>query len=576
MNHKPSFIFYRFLLIWEYFYPTFAAMIFPIAMKTNIYLLLCFCLFLTVSCEDEVEPGFSLEAIGDIVIDSDIDSQGTVSFTSTREWTAKTDADWVSISPVSGSAGTSEITVTARSENATGDVRTATLTLTSGKLSKDITLQQFPADYVKVEQNSYNVALEGEELKISFITNVPKNELKIYYTDSDWLTQPAQTRSDSYSINFTVLPNTSESPRTARIMFIKETDAERLVLATVTVTQLGSPVRESTDYSKDKTVRILQTASEGNGIPIVIMGDGFNDAEIADGTYDKVMDKALENLFTEEPAKSLRDYFNVYAVTAVSKNNIFGNGYETAFSCWLEGGSSTLIEGDDEAVQKYMQCVSGIDYTKTLVIVILNSSEHAGTTYFGYTSGSKRIEFAIAYCPVIKNLESEDFRQVLIHEAVGHGFAKLEDEYYYTGTIPLDKEKQVKELQQIGWAQNVDFTKDRTEVLWTQFLNDNRYTSEGLGIFEGACTYRYGAYRPSEDSMMNSNTTGFNAPSRKAIYDRIMKEGGGVEPTYEQFAFFDLQTVSPLRLATRTAVTPGTPFAHPRLVDKALTESISK
>lgn len=542
-------------------------------MKTNVYLLLCLCLFLTVSCEDEVEPRFSLETTGDVIIDSDIDSQSTVSFTSVREWTAKTDADWVSISPSSGSAGTAEITVTAQSENTTGDVRTAILTLTSGKLNKEITLQQFPADYVQVEQNNYNVALEGGDLAISFTTNVPKTKLKIYYTNSDWLTQPVQTRSDSYTISFTVLPNTSKTKRTAQVIFVKESGAERQVLTTITITQLGVTVTESTDYSKDKTVRVLQTAAnKDKGIPIVIMGDGFNDVEIADGTYDKIMDKTLENLFTEEPVKSLRDYFNVYAVTAVSKNNIFGTGYETAFSCWMEGGGSTLIEGDDEAVQNYMRCVSGIDYTKTLVIVILNSSAHAGTTYFGYTnpSTSKRIEFAIAYCPVIQNLESEDFRQVLIHEAVGHGFAKLEDEYYYSGTIPLNKKKQVKELQELGWAQNVDFTKESTEVLWEQFLNDRQYVSEGLGVFEGACTYRYGAYRPSDDSMMGSNTLGFNAPSRKAIYDRIMKEGAQKTPTYEQFVEFDLRSNPQARTVTRTSVTPAKPFAHPRLVDKAL------
>lgn len=462
--------------------------------------------------------------------------------------------------------------MTARSKNTTGDVRTATLTLISGKLSKDITLQQSPADYVKVEQNNYNVALEGADMEIPFTTNVPEKELKIYNLNPDWLIQPAQTRSDAYIIKFTVLPNTSKTKRTAQIAFVKETDTERLVLATITITQLGSTVTVSTDYSKDKTVRTLQTATRGDGIPVVIMGDGFCDVDIADGTYDKVMDKTLENLFTEEPVKSLRDYFNVYAVAAVSKNNIFGTGYETAFSCQMEGGGSTLIEGDDEVVQKYMRCISGIDYTKTLVIVILNSSLHAGTTYFGYTnpSTSKRIEFAIAYCPVIKNLESEDFRQVLIHEAVGHGFAKLEDEYYYSGTIPSDKKKQVKELQGLGWAQNVDFTEEPTEVLWKYFLNDNRYVSEKLGVFEGACTYQYGAYRPSDDSMMNSNTVGFNAPSRKAIYDRIMKEGDGIESIYEQFVAFDLRSNPQARTVTRTSVTPGKPFAHPRLVDKAL------
>lgn len=37
-------------------------------------------------------------------------------------------------------------------------------------------------------------------------------------------------------------------------------------------------------------------------------------------------------------------------------------------------------------------------------------------------------------------------------------------------------------------------------------LTDSRYQNEHLGVYEGACTYPKGAYRPSEDSMMNSNT----------------------------------------------------------------------
>lgn len=64
--------------------------------------------------------------------------------------------------------------------------------------------------------------------------------------------------------------------------------------------------------------------------------------------------------------------------------------------------------------------------------MILNTEVYAGTTYLGYKNEKDEfIEFAIAYCPVIEGLESGLFRQVLVHEAVGHGFGKLEDEYVY-------------------------------------------------------------------------------------------------------------------------------------------------
>lgn len=43
------------------------------------------------------------------------------------------------------------------------------------------------------------------------------------------------------------------------------------------------------------------------------------------------MQQAKENLFNTEPMKSFRHLFNVYTVKAVSKNNVFIEGYETVF-----------------------------------------------------------------------------------------------------------------------------------------------------------------------------------------------------------------------------------------------------
>ena len=254
-----------------------------------------------------------------------------------------------------------------------------------------------------------------------------------------------------------------------------------------------------------------------------------------------------KNLFSEGPLNSPRDYFDVYAVTAVSLNEEFGRGYETALGCALEGGSSTGISGDEETVFSYVKCVEGVDEEDVLAVVILNTPTYAGTTYYGYYSSSSGMaECAIAYCPVVGGLDNELFRQVLVHEAVGHGFGKLMDEYSYesNGTIPASEKAQVQYLQTLSWARNVDFTPKETDVLWASFLTDERYASQGLGVFEGACTYVSGAYRPSEESMMNSNTLGFNAPSRQAIYDMVMRRALGKEPTYEEFVEFDQRTFS--------------------------------
>lgn len=107
--------------------------------------------------------------------------------------------------------GTCNITLTAISENITGNVRTATLTLTSGTLTQDITIEQESAEFVNLEQNIYNVSVEGGELDIRFSTNIAEDELLIYGSlgTGTWLTQETKLcASSSYMLNLTVLPNT--------------------------------------------------------------------------------------------------------------------------------------------------------------------------------------------------------------------------------------------------------------------------------------------------------------------------------------------------------------------------------
>lgn len=540
-------------------------------MKQNILL---FILILLISgcSQKEIEPSFSLqEETGSITLASAANSQTVISFTSTREWKASTSSEWLLISPTSGEAGTYQMALTASSKNNNKNSRTATVNLVSAGLTQSFTVTQSPAEYVELEQTAYYTEAQGGSLQIKFTTNLSTDELAIYGTAS-WLTQPANSRTDqAYVVNLTVLPNEEEKERTAYLYFCKTNGEEEEILNSVTIIQEGTETNTSTDYSADKTVRILQRATQGNGLPIVLMGDGFLDTNIANGTYDEVMNKAMENLFTEEPLKSLQSYFNVYSVTAVSRSNRF-DGYNTAFQCQMEGGMSTLITGNDENVIDYIQCVEGIDVSETLAVVVLNSPLYAGTTYFGYYSENQVTELAIAYCPIIYNLENDSFRQVLVHEAVGHGFAKLEDEYSYeeNGKMPSDEINDVKVLQSYGWAQNVDFTQDENTILWSSFLKDSRYSSEEIDIYEGACTYMSGVYRPTEDSMMNTNTCGFNAPSRKAIYDMVMRRGENRETTYEEFADFDSRNVSQIQTLTRTSNAISRPFTRPHFVHKSI------
>ena len=60
-----------------------------------------------------------------------------------------------------------------------------------------------------------------------------------------------------------------------------------------------------------------------------------------------------------------------------------------------------------------------------------------------------------------------------------------------------------------------------------------------MGIYEGGASYAKGVYRPSEDSIMrNAAENSFNAPSRYAIYNRIMTLSGESH-SFSKFVTYD-------------------------------------
>ena len=290
---------------------------------------------------------------------------------------------------------------------------------------------------------------------------------------------------------------------------------------------------ESKDYSKDGEVIILQRASVGKGINIVFMGDAYTDKDMAPGgTYETVMKQAMEEFFAIEPYKSFRNHFNVYAVKVVSKNGRIGEGYTTALSTFF--GVGAYMEGNHDKCYEYALKVPGITSREDLLVtVVANTRRHAGTTFMFADNMS-----CVAYIPSMAN-DPSVFGSILRHEAGGHGFGFLADEYVqFNETAPAEHIAEYNEAyEKYGWYANVDFTNDPEKIRWSRFLADERYKGE-IGIYEGGALYTKGAYRPTVNSMMRENMEYFNAPSRWAIYQRIM-ERSGMDCSFEQFLEYD-------------------------------------
>ena len=304
---------------------------------------------------------------------------------------------------------------------------------------------------------------------------------------------------------------------------------------------------EQYDYQYgDGDVLTHQTASVGAGVDIVFMGDCFDAKDIAEGNYLNAMNEAVEHYFAVEPYRTYRDYFNVYTVFGLSPDSGVGDVNTIREAKF---GSAYALDGitPDETVCFEYACkaptVSEADISRTLVVLIENTSDYGGITYM-WGDGS-----AIACCPMSTDVYPYDFRGLIQHEAGGHGFGKLGDEYIYHNEfiqtctcLCCSHVDEFNANKARGWYENLSLSGDMYEVPWSHLIFDPQY-SNLVDIYEGGYMHMRGVFRSEPNSCMNNNVPYFSAISREAIVKRIMEYAG--EPySFEDFKARDVLDAS--------------------------------
>ena len=186
--------------------------------------------------------------------------------------------------------------------------------------------------------------------------------------------------------------------------------------------------------AEDGKVTQLQKHTVGKGVPIIIMCDRFSDKDITNGNYREATNWALEALFSVHPMKSLRDYFDVYEVTAV---------YNPNQSTSTDGDSIVSDDFDTWRYENRVMEIIGEERFEDVTTIVLCNKDFRGYAVIGFSpsdSDFTDIPTGNSYAYVslsfgegpIKdylNESNEYYRAALLHEAIGHGFAKLADEY---------------------------------------------------------------------------------------------------------------------------------------------------
>ena len=305
----------------------------------------------------------------------------------------------------------------------------------------------------------------------------------------------------------------------------------------------------------DGEVMTLNTATKGPGIDIVFIGDGYDAKDIAKGTFKQNTEDGFKHFFGIEPYSTYKDYFNVYAV--VSKSDDSGIGtvntvIDTKFGSYFTQ-NRIKAPAADKCFQWAKRADASMDLSKSLVIMLMNTSTYEGVTMM-YGDGS-----AIACCPVSTDAYPYDFRGIIQHEAGGHGFGKLGDEYIYhnafiqTCNCPCcehpkgddDTSTSYGVYKSKGWYKNLSMTADAKQVPWAHLIYHKNY-SDKVDMYEGGYMHTRGVYRSEATSCMNNNIPYYSAISRQAIVERIKAYAG------ETFDFDDFVAKDSFEVGTKS------------------------
>jgi hypothetical protein len=404
------------------------------------------------------------------------------------------------------------------------------------------------------------------------------------------------------AIEVEVEPNfASESARKASI----EIRSLSTLVETVVITQNGM---DSGGYIIDGELTNLQRHTKGLGVALVLMGDGYTLKDMVrnGGKYESEMREAVENFFSVYPYNEYREYFDVWMVGAISKEEGMtikspdGEIYEyvdNRFQSFWSGPGTATIKHDQllsgELVDQVATKIGKSSRNDLTVIMLINADVYAGTALLS-TNG-----YSIAQCPVLRTPPTtrvdelqQNFRNVIVHEVGGHAFAKLTDEYVYDFNATIDEMKtaEVKRYQAVDMWKNVDLNPeidkgepytggaddpsrqtpngDLSKTLWAGFEGKTGYSM--VGAYEGAYLSGKGIWRSEYTSCMVNNSLYFNAVSRWQQIRWILKRAGMDDDfTIDEFIAVDKRPAAiTSRAAAHTTIDPDfVPLAPPVIID---------
>ena len=296
--------------------------------------------------------------------------------------------------------------------------------------------------------------------------------------------------------------------------------------------------QEGTGVVVDGNYHTYLSKTKGNGVDVVIMGDGFTEMSILSGAYINALQEAAEGFLGTQPYKAYRDYFNIYFVEAISEERGIGDFNSTPkskFKTRYDESVSSEIYLDISLCFTFAGNAPITDIDSTLVILVANDPRPI-IDYGLWVSGRS---LAVCFMSTIYPYPY-DFKS-LVRRCASSAFARIANEYpYYQQFVPSEIIELIESYHAMGWYFNVDITDDLDKVVWKDFIGKPKYYM--VSAYEGGVGYFKGVWRSEHESCMNNNIAYFNAPCRAAIVKRILTLSG---ETFSLEAFMENDIIEP-------------------------------
>ncbi|WP_326951188.1 M64 family metallopeptidase [Amycolatopsis sp. NBC_01307] len=247
---------------------------------------------------------------------------------------------------------------------------------------------------------------------------------------------------------------------------------------------------------------------------LVVLGDGYTAAE--QPKFQADVARHMNTLWSLEPFKSYRSYFNVYAVSIASPESgvdcdpgLDAPQRNTPLNMGFWGGCDAgsvqrLLTVDDAAAQRYADLVPGTTKANRQILALGNSTTYggAGGTY-ATASGGNALSALISP-----------------HE-LGHSLGGLDDEYdYYARGVPGGA-YEGGEPASIHHTTLTEQQLREQHAKWYRWLGEPSESGGTIGRYEGGLYTQTGVWRPSAHSMMKTLGYAYDQVGRERMTQRI-------------------------------------------------------